>query len=113
MSSNYASCFNRIDFVVIPSNIKLPLEQESRATNAWFKINKMVKNPDNFRAIAVIKNCKMKVSYHLNIKNQTINFENCVRPLDKDNWLIGNFLSFEQHISTLCKTPVINLLSWE
>ena len=42
----------------------------------------------------------MKDSYVVNINNQTINSENCVKLLGIK---IDNTLSFSKHISTLCK----------
>ena len=60
----------------------------------------MIVNPDKFQAIVVKKNCRMKDSYALNINNQTINSENCVKLLGIE---IDNTLSFNKHISTLCK----------
>ena len=42
----------------------------------------------------------MKNSYALNINNQTINSENCVKLLGIE---IDNTLSFNKHISTLCE----------
>ena len=47
-----------------------------------------------------MKNCWMKDSYVVNINNQTINSENCVKLLGIK---IDNTLSFSKHISTLCK----------
>ena len=77
------------------------LEQGSQAAVDWFKINEMVVNPDKFQAIVVKKNCRMKDSYDaLNINNQNINSENCVKLLGIE---IDNTLSFNKHISTLCK----------
>ena len=76
------------------------LEQDSQAAIDWFKINEMIVNPDKFQAIVVKKNCRMKNSYALNINNQTINSENCVKLLGIE---IDNTLSFNKHISTLCK----------
>ena len=55
------------------------LEQDSQAAIDWFKINEMIVNPDKFQAIVVKKNCRMKDSYALNINNQTINSENCLK----------------------------------
>ena len=76
------------------------LEQDSQAAIDWFKIDEMIVNPDKFQAIFVKKNCRMKDSYALNINNQTINSENCVKLL----WMeIDNTLPFNKHISTLCK----------
>ena len=60
----------------------------------------MIVNPDKFQAIIIKKNCRMKDSYALNINNQTINSENCVKLLGIE---IDNTLSFNKHISTLCK----------
>ena len=60
----------------------------------------MIVNPDKFQATAVRKNCRMKDSYALNINNQTINSENCVKLLGIE---IDNTLSFNKHIFTLCK----------
>ena len=60
----------------------------------------MIVNPDKFQATVVKKNCRMKNSYALNINNQTINSENCVKLLGIE---IDNTLSFNKHISTLCK----------
>ena len=76
------------------------LEQDNQAAIDWFKVNKMILNPDKFQAIFVKKNCRMKDSYALNINNQTINSENCVKLLGIE---IDNTLSFNKHISTLCK----------
>ena len=76
------------------------LEQDSQAAIDWFKINKMIVNPDKFYAIILKKNCRMTESYALNISNQTIIFENCVKLL---GIVIDNTLSFDKHISSLCK----------
>ena len=76
------------------------LEQNSQAAIDWLKINEMIVNPDKFQAIVVKKNCRMKDCYALNINNQTINSENCVKLLGIE---IDNALSFDKHISNLCK----------
>ena len=60
----------------------------------------MIVNTDKFQAIVIKKNCRMKDSYALNINNQTINSENCVKLLGIE---IDNTLSFNKHIFTLCK----------
>ena len=80
------------------------LEQDSQAAIDWFKINEMIVNPDKFQAIVVKKNCRMKDSYALNINNQTINSENCVKLLGIE---IENM--FNKHISTLCKKAINQL----
>ena len=60
----------------------------------------MIVNPDKFQAIIIKKNSKIKDSYPLNINDQKINSENCVKLLGIE---IDNRLCFEQHISLLCK----------
>ena len=57
------------------------LKEDSQADIDWFKINKMIVNPDKFQVIVIKKNCRMKDSYAFNINNQTINSENCVKLL--------------------------------
>ena len=47
-----------------------------------------------------MENSKMKDSYPLDINDQKINSENCVKLFGIE---IDNKLCFEQHISTLCK----------
>ena len=60
----------------------------------------MIVNPDKFQANVVKKNCRMKYSYALNINNQTISSENCVKLLGIE---IDNTVSFNKHISRLCE----------
>ena len=76
------------------------LEQDSQAAIDWFKIDEMIVNPDKFQAIVLKKNCRVKDSYALNINNQTINSENCIKLFGIE---IDNTLSFDKHICTLCK----------
>ena len=60
----------------------------------------MIVNPDKFQAIVVKRNNKMKDSYSLNINQEVINSENCVKLLGVK---IDNKLSFKKHISALVK----------
>ena len=60
----------------------------------------MIVNTDEFQAIVGKRNCRMKDSYALNINKQTINSENCVKLLGIE---IDNTLSFDKHVSNLCK----------
>ena len=60
----------------------------------------MIVNSDKFQAIVVKKNNQMKNSYSLNINQEVINIENCVKSLGVE---IDNKLSFEKYISTLVK----------
>ena len=63
-------------------------------------MNEMIVNPDKFQAIIIKKNSKMKDSYPLNVNEQKINSENCVKLLGIE---IENKLRFEHYISKLCK----------
>ena len=76
------------------------LEKESQAAIDWFVLNEMIVNPDKFQAIVVKRNNKMKDSYSLNINQEVINSENCVKLFGIE---IDSKLSFENHISTLGK----------
>ena len=76
------------------------LEQDSQTAIDWFKINEMIVNHDKFQVIFVKKNCWMKDSYVLNINNQTINFENCIKLL---RIKIDKALSFDQKNANLYK----------
>ena len=58
----------------------------------------MIINPDKFHAIVVKKICGMNDSYALNVNNQTINSENCVKRLEIK---ISNTLSFNKHVFNL------------
>ena len=69
----------------------------------------MIVNPDKFQAIVIKKNCRMKDSYALNINNQTINSENCVKLLGIE---IDNTLYFNKHSSTSCKKARIIEENW-
>ena len=55
----------------------------------------MIINLDKFQAITVKRNNKGKDSHPLNINQEVINSENCVKWLEVE---IGNKLSFEKHI---------------
>ena len=70
------------------------LEKESQGAIDWFVSNKIIV-PDKFRAIVVKRNNKMKDSYSLNLNQEVINSENCVKLLGVK---IDNKLSFEKHI---------------
>ena len=63
----------------------------------------MIVNPDKFQAIIVKRNNKMKDSDSLNINQEVIISENCVKLLGVK---IDNKLSFEKYISTLVKKQV-------
>ena len=56
----------------------------------------MIGNPNKFQANIVKRYNRMKDSYHLNINQEVINSENCVKLLGVG---IDNKLSFEKHLS--------------
>ena len=60
----------------------------------------MIVNPDKCQTIVIKKSCRMNDFYNLNIHNQTNNSENFVKLLGIER---GNILSFDKHISSLCK----------
>ena len=82
-------------------NLLSTFETESQAAIEWFKLNKMVVNPEKFQTIVVKKNAKMKDSYPLNINDLKINSETSVKLLgiETDNrlsiskliWLLTSF----------------------
>ena len=82
-------------------NLLSTFETESQAAIEWFKLNKMVVNPEKFQTIIVKKNAKMKDSYPLNINDLKINSETSVKLLgiETDNrlsiskliWLLTSF----------------------
>ena len=55
------------------------LKKESEGAIDWFKSNEMIVNPNKFQAIIVKRNYKIKDSYPLNIKQEVINSENCLK----------------------------------
>ena len=77
-------------------NLISTLEEESQAAIEWFKMNEMIVNPDKFQAIIIKKNTKMKNAHPLNINDQKINSENCVKlrgiEIDKNYVLNSIFL---------------------
>ena len=72
------------------------LEKESQAAIAWLKSNEMIVNPDKFEGTIVERNNKMKDSRPLNIYQEVINSERCVKLLGVE---IDNKISFERLIS--------------
>ena len=61
----------------------------------------MIVNLIKFQVIVLKKTCRMKNSYGLNINNQTINSQNCVKLFGTE---IDSTLCFDQHISTFQKS---------
>ena len=76
------------------------LEKESIAATDWFKGNEMIVNPDKFQAIIIKRNSNMEDQYTLNIDGNQVNSEKSVK---LPGISIDNKLSFEEHVSSLCK----------
>ena len=76
------------------------LEAESQTAINWFKNNEMIVNPDKFQAIIINKNRNMDNEYSLNIGDSTITSAKSVTLLGIE---IDNKLSFEDHVSYLCR----------
>jgi len=78
------------------------LQEESELAVKWFRDNSMIVNPDKFQAIILQKgNSNRNKNYNtLAIENIEINTTKSVELL---GLTIDNRLSFEEHISILCK----------
>ena len=76
------------------------LEKESIAATDWFKENEMIVNPDKFQAIIIKRNSNMEDQFTLNIDGNQVKSEKSVKLLGVS---IDNKLSFEEHVSSLCK----------
>ena len=76
------------------------LEKESIAATDRFKENEMIVNPDKFQAIIIKRNSNMEDQYTRNIDGNQVNSEKSVKLLGIS---VDNKLSFEEHVSSLCK----------
>ena len=74
--------------------------KESIAATDWFKENEMIVNPDKFQAIIIKRNSNMEDQYTLNFDGNQVNSDKSVKLLGIS---IDNKLSFEEHVSSLCK----------
>jgi len=76
------------------------LEAESKVAIDWFKNNEMIVNPEKFQAIIVTKKNKIGNSYSIDLGENKVLSEKSVTLLGIQ---IDNKISFEDHISSLCK----------
>ena len=88
------------------------LEHDSDKAIKWFTDNHMIANPDKFKAIIIQKDRKDTSGIKLKINNKEISSEREVTLLGVD---IDNKLSFDPHISILCKkaSNILNALKRE
>ena len=78
------------------------LDRVSRIATDWFKENNMIVNADKFQAIIVKRNSDMCNQYALNIDGNQVTSEKYVKLLRIN---IDDKLSFDEHVSSLCKKP--------
>lgn len=85
------------------------LESDSRKAINWFIDNHMIANPDKFKAIVIRKDQKDSTGIKFDINNQEILSLNKVTLLGV---VIDNKLSFDAHISEICKSAarILNAL---
>ena len=74
--------------------------RESQIATGWFKESNMIVNADTFQATIVKRNSDICNQYTLNIDGNQVNLEKSVKLLGIN---IDNKLSFDEHISSLCK----------
>ena len=89
-------------FATTVSELIKILESESEVVMDWFKINKMVVNPDKFQAIILGK----RKRYHISVDNQQIKVVSSVKLLGLQ---LDDTLNFNLHISNICKSAANQL----
>ena len=82
------------------------LTSKSNLAIDWFNSNSMIVNPDKFKAIVLTKSGQDTSGIQINLKDHCITSENTVMLLGIK---IDSRLSFEKHVSKLCKTAASNL----
>ena len=82
------------------------LEKDTQKAIDWFQCNHMIANPDKFEAIIIEKNGRDTSGIPLNINNDTITSSKEVTLL---GITIDNKLSFNTHISNICKNAANQL----
>ena len=97
---NYADDNTISSFSNSISNLTKTLESESITALSWLKNNKMIANLEKFHSIILTKNKADNKNLELNIGNKTIKREQNVK---LRGITIGNKLTFDQHVSDLCR----------
>ena len=107
-----ASLYNFADdntlsaFATTVSELIKILESESEVVIDWFKINKMVVNPDKFQAIILDKRKRDHTDEHITVDNQQIKVVSSVKLLGQQ---LDDKLNFNLHISNICKSAANQL----
>ena len=99
---NFADDNTLSAFATTVSELIKILESESEVVMDWFKINKMVVNPDKFQAIILGK----RKRYHISVDNQQIKVVSSVKLLGLQ---LDDTLNFNLHISNICKSAANQL----
>ena len=82
------------------------LESESEVVIDWFKINRMVVNPDKFQAVTLDKRKRDHTDEHITVDNQQIKVVSSVKLLGLQ---LDDKLNFNLHISNICKSAANQL----
>ena len=77
------------------------LEPDSNVAIEWFKMNKMMVNPNKFQAVVLKKKCSDLTNTNFQVDNQVINSVSSVELLDIQ--IDGKF-NFNLRISKICKS---------
>ena len=107
-----ASLYNFADdntlsaFATTVSELIKILESESEVVIDWFKIHKMVVNPDKFQAIILDKRKRDHTDEHITVDNQQIKVVSSVKLLGLQ---LDDKLNFNLHISNICKSAANQL----
>ena len=107
-----ASLYNFADdntlsaFATTVSELIKILESESEVVIDWFKINKMVVNPDKFQAIILDKRKRDHTDEHITVDNQQIKVVSSVKLLGLQ---LDDKLNCNLHISNICKSAANQL----
>ena len=82
------------------------LESDSNIAMEWFKMNKMIVNPDKFQAIALNKKRSDLTNTNFQVHNQVIKSVSSVELL---GFQIDSKVNFNLHISKICKSAANQL----
>ena len=85
----------------IISDLINKLESHSNIAIEWFKMNKMIVNPDKFQAIVLNKKRSNLTNTNFQVDNQVIKLVSSVELL---GFQIDHELTFNLHISKICKS---------
>ena len=88
------------------SGLTNKLESDSNIAIEWFKINKMIGNPDKFQAIVLNKKHSDLTNTNFQVDNQVIKSVSSVELLGIQ---IDDKLNFNLHISKICKSAANQL----